>query len=511
MMTSVSATVSTATGRSSRLFPGVAPARVAAVAGIAYAVLVAVENLDVLGAPRYSSSVADIVEAYRAPGVKLAITTIAGGLALVAYLVAAVSLWSVVRPRPDGPADTWSVVALGAAVAGPLIGATALALHTALVLGVDDSLSADSISRLHDVRLAVHATGAIPIGVFAVVASLMGSRTRRMPNWLARPGLVVGAAAAIASTAAIARTDAARASLLCVLAAAMGWLLATAIWLLHRDGDLARSDTLWVSTARLMAGAVAVAAGLSGVALLAFPAATADFFSWRLGPPPLAALVGGCYVASALVYARAAVAPWSEIRVMVAGMVALTAPIFTSTLVHLEVFDFGRIQAWAWVVLFGGFLVAAAAVLVGAPRPAPAGDRRLRPPGRVAAVALALALAAISIALWVDPSEGAAVLPFTPTPLSGRVLGGWSFLLAVLAAHLSIVGDAATARLPALAMAAFPAGALAAAVRTVDDLTPAGPRALYIAGLLVWLGIGVALVRDVGRAVPRDRDPHLRS
>jgi hypothetical protein len=501
--TSAGVTMTRATERAPRLARRVLTPRVGAIAGIAYAVLVAVENIDVLDAPSYGSSVADVAHAYEGHGAKLAITTVAGGLALVAYLVAALVVWSSVRGRDgherDGHERPWSVIAVGAAVAGPVLGACALAVHATLALRID-GLSADSIDRLHHVRLAVHASGAIPIGLFAVVASVAGAGTARLPRWLARCGMVVGGAALVGSTATITRTDTARAALLASLAAAMVWLLATSIWLVHRDWAPGRLDPPWVTTARVLAGAVAVAAGVSGMALLAFPAATADFFSWRLGPPPLASLVGGCYVASALVYARAATAPWAELRTMVIGIVALTVPIFAATMAHVEVFDLGRLQAIAWVVLFGGFLAAAVGVLTGAPPTEAPSGRRVLPGWRVATGALAAGLVAVSIALWVDPAGGAGVLPFTPTPLSGRVLGGWTFLVAVLAAHLSIDAHAGTGRLAALAIAAFPAGALAASVRNFGDLAPAGSRAAYVVGLVVWLAVGTALARTVHRA-----------
>ena len=103
--------------------------RVGACAGVAYVVLIAIENLDILDSPGYGSSVADIVGTYRASDDRLAITTVAGILALAAFLVAAVTLWSVVRERADDR-DAWSVVGLGGAVAAPAVGAIGLVLQS---------------------------------------------------------------------------------------------------------------------------------------------------------------------------------------------------------------------------------------------------------------------------------------------------------------------------------------------------------------------------------------------
>jgi len=54
-----------------------------------------------------------------------------------------------------------------------------------------------------------------------------------------------------------------------------------------------------LTACRAWFGAVVVAATVSGLVLLIWPDDTGQFFSWGLGPPPLASLVGGLYLASA--------------------------------------------------------------------------------------------------------------------------------------------------------------------------------------------------------------------
>ena len=425
--------------------------RAGAMAGIAYAVLVAIENLDVLGAPSYDSSTAEVLAAYRAPAALLAITTIAGIAALVAYFGAAVTIWSVV-----GRDGTAAPFVLAAAAAGPVLGAVGLALHGTLVVGVDNGLTADAAALLYDLRLAVQALGALPIGVYALVVSLAGGH---LPRALAWTGAPIGAGAALASTMVVVGTDAARAVLLTALAGTTVWLLAVSVWLLFASWEPSRFDSPWVATGRVLAGTVAVAAGTSGLALLAFPGSTAGFFSWHLAPAPLASLIGAFYVASAVVYGRAATAPWPELRVMVAGIVPLSVPILVATLAHLEVFDFGRLAVWVWVILFAAFPVVATAVLIGAP-----GGRRDAERRRVGATIVAVALAVVSVALWIAPACGAGILPFDPAPLSGRVLGGWTLLLAFLALS-------SKRRVPALALVCFPIAAVVAMARSFSDLT----------------------------------------
>jgi hypothetical protein len=93
---------------------------------------------------------------------------------------------------------------------------------------------------------------------------------------------------------------------------------------------------------------VAVVAGIVGVVMLVAPGSTDDYFSWELGPPPLASLVGGLYVASTVVFGLAIGQAWGAVRGLVAGVLALTLPTLAATLIHSEVFDFSRPVAVIW-------------------------------------------------------------------------------------------------------------------------------------------------------------------
>ena len=130
------------------------------------------------------------------------------------------------------------------------------------------------------------------------------------------------------------------------------------------------------------------------------------------------------------------------------------------TLAHVEAFDLGRLQAWAWLVLFAGFAATTGTLLVRAPRgrgPGPA----LPAAARVALAAVgAVALAASGVALWIDPAA------FGLPALGGRFAGSWVAMLATFAGWAAAADRRAEARLPALALLALPAGALLAAART---------------------------------------------
>jgi hypothetical protein len=226
---------------------------------------------------------------------------------------------------------------------------------------------------------------------------------------------------------------------------------------------------------------VAVAAGLVGLALLIVPGSSGTFFAWGLKPESLAAFAGGVYVGSAVLYAVGLRAPWRQARALVTAAAVLSVSVCVITLTHLELFDLGRLQAWAWLVLFPGFALATSALLVaGSPQEDDHAGVELVRWTRALLGVVAAALAAIGLGLWVDPAG----LP----PLGGRFAGSWSVMLGFLAGWAAIANRRDEARLPALALVTLPAGALVAALRTLD----ADPA--HVSGLVLLVACGAVVL-----------------
>ncbi len=479
------------------------PRRAVAAAGIGYVVLVGIENIDVLGAPGVSSPVEEIARVYSDDRAQLVVTTVCGSLALLCYLVFVVGIWRLLRAR-EAPGERWSTLGLVGGVGGIVLAAVGQIAHITLVVRGADGVArdADLTRSLYELDLRAQAIAGFLVCLFVLGMGMAGLRTGAMPAWLAWPAIVLAPlllAAAIAGTA----SDDARAAVVTAFGLETVWVLVASIWLLLDGWEPARHDRPSMLLARVMFGAVGVAAGISGIALIAAPSATSDYFAWGLAPVPLASLIGGFYIASSVVYLQAARAGWLQGRPLVVGILALSIPIFVATMVDLHLFDFGRLPAWVWVVLFGLFPLAAIAVLLGQRGAAtPEADRRLSPGVRAGLLAIAALLLAAAIALWADPTGADAYLPFTPPSLSGRVLGGWAFLLAVLAAWAALRDRAREAGPALLALVAFPIGALIAASRSFGDLDPDG-RALYVAVLIAWTVAALALAGATFRTPTR--------
>ena len=420
--------------------------RITGAAALGYVVLAAIENMGLLGAPRLGASVGEIEAAYADVALGV-VTTIAGAWSLGCYLVFA----GLAARRWRAAAVAGAGLALGGVVAAAL-----------LVGGGDPALS--------DLQLQLRYLA----GPFMALV-LLGAA-----GALPRSLRIAGRAVALP----VALTPLALASLesfgQLAFAAHAAWLWAAGLWLAVGDRDFVRRGAFLM---------LVLAAGMVGVALLVVPEATGSFFAWGLKPEPLAAFAGGIYVASAAVYAAGLSVPRRQALPLVVAAVVLSVSVLTATVAHLDVFDFGRLQAWAWVALFAAFGTTTTALAVTGPWRRESGPR-LPLWSRVLLGATAVALGQAAVALWIDPAA------FSLPPLGGRFAGSWAAMLAVLAAWPVVRGRADEARLPALALVALPAGALLAALRTEAE-----PR--YVAALVLLLVVGAAVLSVVPDAVAR--------
>jgi hypothetical protein len=246
---------------------------------------------------------------------------------------------------------------------------------------------------------------------------------------------------------------------------------------------------------RLFFAVVAVVAGIAGVVMLVVPADTGDYFSWPIGPPPLTTLVGSFYVASSILFTIAAIRlDWAAVRGLCVGVLALTIPTLVGTVRHDEVFDFDRVQAFAWIVLFVVSPLAFGTVLfLQRGKAGPSEGTRLAPWARVIVGLLAVVYVVVAAWCWIEPRGAEDHAPFVLPALSGAFVGSWALFLATLAGFAWWRSAVREALLPLLALTLWPLAGLLAGLRSYDDLA-SGNRAGYLVvlGALAVLG-GVAL------------------
>jgi hypothetical protein len=175
----------------------------------------------------------------------------------------------------------------------------------------------------------------------------------------------------------------------------------------------------------------------------------------------------------------------------------LSLSVLAASIAHRDVFDFDRLQAWAWFALFAGFGAITTALLLGGNRERRGSSHDDGLPGwsRALLAVVAALLGGLAIALGVDPVAVGEAGPFELPPLGGRFAGAWLALLAVASGWVVVRDRADEARLAALALIAVPAGALLGALRTLSDLSATGPAAAYILALVLLMATGGAVLR----------------
>ncbi len=259
----------------------------------------------------------------------------------------------------------------------------------------------------------------------------------------------------------------------------------------------------------LMAAAiiVATAAGVVGAIMLIAPSSTGRSLAWPLGPRALAALVGGLYVVSAPVFAYAGRRSALEVRGLAAAVLAFTLPTLAATYLHRAIFDFDRIFAVTWVVLFVASPVTFALLLWSGRRAQPPpDDPRVHPAARVVLAALGAAFAGLAVWFWV---RATGPVPFEVTPLGARFLAAWLAFFAVLAAWPAARAARSEARVPLLALTAYGIGGLLAAAVHPQDLGPGVGG--YVAALLIVVAVPALVlafaVKTLRRQTTRNSPP----
>jgi hypothetical protein len=246
---------------------------------------------------------------------------------------------------------------------------------------------------------------------------------------------------------------------------------------------------------RAVFGLVAVVAGVFGAIMLLAPDDTDTYFAWPIGPAPVAATVGGCYLASAIVFAIGAYcAEWAQVRALCCAALALTLPTLVATIYDSDVFDFGRLLAIVWVILFVVSPIVFAGLLWVQRHEVVPDSPPLMTTARVLFGLLGLGFTWLAIAAWIDPGSLGDHAPFAMVKLSGRFLGSWCGFLAVLALYSAVRNRRLEAFVPAIGLTVMPLLALVGALRTWDDMTSGGARTAYVFALVLLTVVGAGLV-----------------
>lgn len=200
----------------------------------------------------------------------------------------------------------------------------------------------------------------------------------------------------------------------------------------------ARSQGLSLPMKGLLASAGALAL-VAGPVLFLFPHDTATYFAWTIRHPLTPVFMGASYLAGIGNLWAIRSNRWDVARAALPPIFVFGTGQLIATLLHLDIFNWSHPVAWAWLVVYVGSPPAALALFLVAER------RHRRPEGRAELpesirplmMFWAVVFGAVGLALFVLPRPVSDLWPWSLTPLTSRVIGGWYLASATLALVLS--------------------------------------------------------------------------
>jgi len=264
--------------------------------------------------------------------------------------------------------------------------------------------------------------------------------------------------------------------------------------------------SLFAKLVLLGAGGLAV---IAGPVLYFFPRDTATYFAWAIANPLTPVYMGASYLAGIGNFLALRANRWSVARVQVPAILVFAITMLLATLLHVPIFNWAHPIAWAWLVVYLVSPVAAGVLWVQMERayqpPPPRGPAL--PGWFVPAMRTAAAISGVvGLALFIVPGAVAPLWPWSLTPLTARVIGGWFLAAAALQLMLVRQPTLETARVGLLATAIVTGLLLVGALWQRDSLS--GPALgvygylFYQFGLLaVAVAAWVAAVRRTASAI----------
>jgi hypothetical protein len=191
---------------------------------------------------------------------------------------------------------------------------------------------------------------------------------------------------------------------------------------------------------RVIAAVIVAVLAVAFVILYFLPDRTGDFFAWPIKPNMTPMLMGAGYISGAWFFVRAIFAPrWHWFG---NGFLAITTFVWfmgLATFLHFDKFTPGHISFYAWLFLYviTPFLIPFLwyrnrATDPGTPDP---GDVVVPPMLRQLDGVVGAGMLLIAVALFLLPflgTEALKIWPWTVTPLTMRVIGGWFALPGVV-------------------------------------------------------------------------------
>ena len=191
-------------------------------------------------------------------------------------------------------------------------------------------------------------------------------------------------------------------------------------------------------------GAVIVPFLLVAFSLLYFfPGDTAHWFAWAIKPRMTPLIMGAGYIAGGYFFVRVVTASrWHRVHLGFLPITAFTLFMAIATFNHLDRFDKDHVAFWIWVGLYVVTPVLVPLTWLRNRRTDPGtlepDDRYLPPRVRALVGGVGAVQSVVAAVLLLSPSTMIDIWPWTLTPLTAQVLGGWFALPGVVAIMMAV-------------------------------------------------------------------------
>jgi hypothetical protein len=175
----------------------------------------------------------------------------------------------------------------------------------------------------------------------------------------------------------------------------------------------------------LGAGGLAIVAG---PILYLFPNDTEAYFAWTIAHPLTPVYMGAAYFAGIGNLLAVSANRWSLARVQLPTIILFSLTMLLATLLHIPIFNWSHPVAWAWLAVYVVSPVAAVIVCLQMERgyQSPAFDSQMLPaPFPSLMLGFASLYGVVGLGLILFPAQAAPLWPWSLTPLTARVIGGW--------------------------------------------------------------------------------------
>jgi hypothetical protein len=247
---------------------------------------------------------------------------------------------------------------------------------------------------------------------------------------------------------------------------------------------------------------------LAAFVLFLFPARSGDWFAWPVKPRMTPLIMGAGYLAGAYFFTRVVFArQWHRVHLGFLPITAFTIFEEIATLRHLDRFVHDRVVFWIWTGLYTitPVLVPLAWWLNRKRDPGTLEAGDVYVPSRVRALLAGVGSVQCVIAaiLLLSPSTMIDVWPWTLTPLTAGVLGGWFALPGVVALMMAIDGRWSAIRITLQSQAIGLTLILVGVARAWDDFDTSNVVTYLFVGGIAFLLAGLAALAMYMNALQR--------